>query len=63
MNNPTPSTNKLKIQCPCCDQEMLIGLADSKVVACCENKECESVLVFGEPMQVKFGISPKEKTV
>lgn len=45
---------KRKIICPVCNEEMLLGKVDEKIVACCENKKCESTLVFGHPLQDLF---------
>lgn len=46
--------NKISIICPICKEFMTVGKVDEKVVACCINKKCESVLVFGEQVQKAF---------
>lgn len=47
---------KDEYKCPVCNTEkpLKIGLVDGKVLAVCENKECESIIVFGEPIQKKI---------
>lgn len=51
--------NKHTTPCPVCRKPMIMGKVDNKVVAMCENKKCESVLVFGDPIQKMFGLEPK----
>lgn len=40
--------------CPICDELMTVGVVDRKLVAVCHNKDCQSVLVFGKPIQEAF---------
>ena len=40
-------------KCPVCKKVMKLGKVDNKIVACCENEVCLSVLVFGDPIQPK----------
>lgn len=39
-------------ECPVCDTPMKTGLVEGKIIGCCENLKCESVLVYGDPLQV-----------
>ncbi len=39
------------IKCPICRHIMTLGKVDDKYVACCVNKDCESTLVLGDPIQ------------
>jgi hypothetical protein len=40
--------------CPICSDLMEVYTVDKKIVAMCMNKKCETVVVFGAPVQKAF---------
>ena len=47
--------------CSICNKEVIIGKVDDKIVACCENNKCQSVLIFGDPIQKALREIEKKK--
>ncbi len=44
-------SSKMFLICPICHKSMTVGWVDESLVGVCENKECESSFVFGDPIQ------------
>jgi hypothetical protein len=45
---------KTTILCPVCRKNMRLGKVEGKVLAMCENKKCETTVVFGDHVQKAF---------
>lgn len=46
----TATTNSRFLKCPICKKLMPIYKLENKIVAMCENEECLSTFVFGDPI-------------